>query len=65
MINVKPAGQPIVRTWQKLERSDFLVHNKYVQCQTLHGGIVIELYPSIPLSVILTVFQGHDSVKQL
>ena len=26
--------------------------------------VLTELYPFIPLSVTLTVFQGHNSVKQ-
>ena len=28
-------------------------------------ALLIELYPLIPLSVTLTIFQGHSSVEQL
>ena len=37
---------------------------KYDKCQTLHDVLLTELYPLIPLSVTVIVFQGHSSVRQ-
>ena len=59
MNSVRPAGS--VRMWQKLERSDFLGHCKSDKCQTLHDGTTHWAYPFVPLSVTMTVFQGHSS----
>ena len=42
-----------------------LIHHKCNKCQTLHDGTYAELYQFIMLSVTLTLFQGHNSVKQL
>ena len=49
---------------QKLQHWDFGRHHKYNKCHTLYVVLHFELYLFVTLSVILTLFQGHSSVKQ-
>ena len=61
--NVHAFGRSSACACRKFSDWDLLRHYKCDKYQTLHDDS-IELYPFIPLSVTLIVFQGHSSATQ-
>ena len=50
--------------WQKLYSCDFW-DSININVKLCMMRVVIELYPFIPLSATMIVFQGHRSVRQI
>ena len=63
MVSVKPAGQLTIcgKNFNFVIFSDTINMINVKLCMMV---VLIELYPFIPLSVTLIVFQGHSNVKQ-
>ena len=62
MISIKPAGQLSV-CGKNFNVAIVLDTINMINVQFWIMLVLIELYPFIPLSVTLIVFQGHSSVK--
>ena len=55
-------GRPTSRlVWHRLYRCDFIRHRRCNICKTL----LAELSPFLPVSDFTTMFQGHNTIRQL
>ena len=63
MISVMPAGT-LCACGKNFKVAIFLDTINIINVKLYNMVVVIGLYPFIPLSVTLIVFQGHSSVKQ-
>ena len=65
MISVGLAGQPVdCPVWQKFNVAIFFDTIKVINVKLCMLVLLIELYLFIPLSVALTICQGHRGVQQ-